>query len=488
MKWFESLVAYLFPTILIEPEDWRQQWEINQRDSFVSIVRIIFPFASVGYLLHYFLFDKPMGLEPLDHWFRFRTITAAILMLCFVFYLSPLSNGRFYKVPAILMCAALCISQAFVAQWYGLEAWVFCFLFVLASVLIIRTTALYSLAFTLVVIAIQAPILMSANVALSNIVSGAIVTTMITVAIRSTYLAEVRHFLLNQEHNDNQSRINELNIEFSNRIASFIPRVIADRLNAFVNRDRMSVLEASVEALRARKCDIACLFSDIRGYTQGSKRLDSFVNESVLPEVKLCADAVENRSGIPRKVGDLLFAYFDSSSIHLNLLRAVISGVEIARVNEAMNETANEMRIKRYILISCGDAIVGNFGGLDSSVEITALGSPVNYLSRLDDLTKNPKVAELLCPGDLIVCERSVSLLRELGISLCFTPIDLSKLGVEVRDFPETRLIYTLKPSDAHYYALLEPYQSIRDPDDVEWARESRGERFEVRPRFQTNS
>lgn len=411
-----------------------------------------------------------MGLEPLEHWFNFRMTTAAALLACFAFYLSPFATRRFYKIPAVAMCGALCVSQAFVAKWYGLEAWVFCFLFVLAGVLVIRSTALKSLVFAVVVMAVQAPILIDANVALSNVISGAIVTTMLTLAIRSAYLSDVRHFLLNQQHHEDQLRINELSIEFSNRIASFIPKVIANRLDTYVNRDRMSVLEASVEALKARKCDIACLFSDIRGYTQGSKNLDSYVNESVLPEVKLCADAVENRAGIPRKIGDLLFAYFDASSIHLNLLRAVIAGIEIARVNEAMNATAIQMQIKRYILISSGEAMVGNFGGLDSSVEITALGSPVNFLSRLDELTKAPEMAQLLKPGDLILCERSADLLRELGIPLELVLIDLCKMGLKVRDFPETRIVYTLKPNDVHYAALLEPYQTIREPDDVERA------------------
>ena len=407
MRWFDSLVSLLFPTLLIENASWQREWQQNQRTSFVSVSRIFFPLVAVGYILHYYLFDLPMELDPIEHWFRFRMLTAAGLFACFAFYCTSLVNRRYYKLPAVLACTALCISQAYVAQWYGLEAWVFCFLFVLASVLLIRTTPLLSLLFVLSVIFVQAPILIEAKVALSNILSGAIVTVMITLAIRSSYIADVRHFLLNQKHADDQKRINELSTEFSNRIASFIPRVIASRLETYVTEQRMSVLEASVEALKARKCDIACLFSDIRGYTQGSKNLDSFVNESVLPEVKLCADAVEEQSGIPRKVGDLIFAYFDANSVLLNLIRAAISGIEIARINEAMNATATQMPIKRYILISSGEAMVGNFGGLDSSVEITALGSPVNFLSRLDDLTKAPEMGSSLEPGNLILCQRS---------------------------------------------------------------------------------
>lgn len=481
MKWFESIVSYLFPTILIESDEWRSEWEQNQRDIFTVVARIFFPFVSAGYVLHYFFFDKPMGLQPINHWFAFRMTTAGLLMLCFAFYVSPLARMRFYKAPAVCACIGLCVSQAYVARWYGLEAWVFCFIFVLVGVLIIRTSALNSLIFATAAISLQTPILLSANVPMSNIMSGAIVTTMITLAVRTAYLSDVRHFLLNQQHNQYQTQINQLNIEFSNRIASFIPKVIASRLNQLVNRDRLSVLEASVEVLKARKCDIACLFSDIRGYTQGSKHLDSFINESVLPEVKQCADAVENRGGIPRKVGDLIFAYFDANSVHVNLVRAAISGIEIARINEAMNATAAQMQIKRYILISSGPAMVGNFGGLDSSVEITALGSPVNFLSRLDDLTKAPELSRSLSPGDLLFCERSANLLAELPIDLKFVRVDLRELNLEVRDFPETRFIYTLKPSDAHYGTLLDVYGNIQERDDIRRQIQANGSARQIR-------
>jgi class 3 adenylate cyclase len=132
-----------------------------------------------------------------------------------------------------------------------------------------------------------------------------------------------------------------------------------------------------------------------------------------------------------------------------------------------MNATGTQMPIKRYILISSGDAMVGNFGGLDSSVEITALGSPVNFLSRLDDISKAKGIAELLDPGDLILCKRSVELLQETNLDLRFQEINLKDLGLTIRDFPETTIIYTLKPNDAHYADLLEQYTLIEENDRV---------------------
>jgi class 3 adenylate cyclase len=219
------------------------------------------------------------------------------------------------------------------------------------------------------------------------------------------------------------------------------------------------VLQAAVEVLKARKTNVACLFSDIRGYTQGSKDLETFVNKSVLPEMKACSDKVEEHSGIPRKIGDLIFAYFDDESNDRNTVRAINAGMEIARLNHDMNATVTESEIRRYILISTGEAIVGNLGGLDSSIEITALGSPVNLLSRLDDLTKDPSMVDLLNPGDLIVCQNTFSILERLGIGLDCELVDLDALGLTVRDFPETRMLYRIEPNDKNFDQLQNKYR-----------------------------
>jgi class 3 adenylate cyclase len=209
----------------------------------------------------------------------------------------------------------------------------------------------------------------------------------------------------------------------------------------------MSVVEASIEALKARKQNVACLFTDIRGFTQGSKELDEFIIESVMPEVTACSNAIEDLSGIPRKIGDLIFAYFDDDSMHLNVLRAICAGIEVSKLNETMNLSSSQKQINRYILISAGEAMVGNFGGLDSSVEITALGTPVNFLSRVDDLTKSPAVAEALDSGDLIVSETVKHLVDELELSIPFELINLDELEVSIRDFPEVKRLFKLTPT-----------------------------------------
>jgi class 3 adenylate cyclase len=92
--------------------------------------------------------------------------------------------------------------------------------------------------------------------------------------------------------------------------------------------------------------------------------------------------------------------------------------------------------------------MVGNFGGLDSSVEITALGTPVNFLSRVDDITKHPKLASMLKSGDLLLSDDVIDHVKQLGVELPTTTVDLYALDISIRDFPETRYLYILTPDN----------------------------------------
>lgn len=438
-------------------------WNEKDRESFLFTAKVFYPIAAIVYILHFFFYDLPNQLEPIESWFIFRATMAAVALVTFAFYLTPLRNLRWYKVPAIVACWCFCQAQAYVALWHGRESWIFCFVLIAVAVASLRLSALVSAIFVGLVVATQAPVLIEANISETYIFTGAMVALVFTVVVRSSYLQEIQTFLINQENIAAQKKIIELNLDFSERIRSFIPRVIAERMEDFVERARMTVLEASIEVLAPKKQDVACLFSDIRGFTQGSKNLESFIGQSVMPEVKVCSDAVEKYRGIPRKIGDLLFAYFDDALIEKNVLGAVLSGMEIARLNHDMNATSSSVQIDRYVLISCGEALVGNLGGLDSSIEITALGSPVNLLSRVDEITKHPQIKGLLEPGDLLLCERSSQLMAELVPNLRVDKIELP--GVTIRDFPEVSCIYSVKATDSNYAAVAAAHKNSRDEE-----------------------
>ena len=470
MVWLEHTIKALFPTLVLEGSPWLTEWEESQRKVFLKIMRVFLPLIGIGYLLHYFLFDKPVGLEPLDSWFKFRMSVAAACFLTLGFYATPLSKGRWYKLPAVVLTGVICYSQAKVTFYYPAAPWLYPFVFVLASCLMLRLSAFQSLLFTGAAIGTFFSVLIESGVDSGTLLSATLVILVVVGVTRSSYSFEITNFLLNKTNAAQQSTNMELQREFSDRIKSFIPKVIAERIQDQVDRNNASVMEASINVLRAKKKPIACLFSDIRGFTQGSKNLDEYINDSVMPEVKASSKKIETFEGIPRKVGDLIFAYFDSDILELNIVRSLLSGISLSRMNRAFNETVSSVEIRRYILVSSGEAVVGNLGGIDSSVEITALGSPVNFLSRLDDATKNPRLAELLKPGDIIISAQSIEALSTFSLNLDIRSVCLAELDVEIRDFPETSKVFVMKPSNQNWTVLMDLYSDLfdRDPSSLD--------------------
>lgn len=437
-------------------------WEEKEREAFTRIARFFFFMAAALYVGHYFFYDRVMDLQPLSHWLLFRTSVAATSLLAFFYYLSPLAYARGAKLPAIVAVWVFCYTQAMITTWWDGTPWLFSFVFVIAAMYILRLSPLNTLILSTLIMATQTPFLMAAGVPLMSVISTALIVLMILMVLKASHVADVRNFVLNQENISAQKRIIELNIEFADRLRAFIPRVIADRLDKFVRENRLTIIQAAVEVLRPRQVEVACLFSDIRGYTKGSADLDKFIDKSVLPEMKACSNAVELYGGIPRKIGDLIFAYFDESSMYENVIRCLMAGIEISNINSDLNETINEQQIRRYILISSGEAVVGNLGGLDSSIEITALGPPVNYLSRLDELTKHTNLARLLDPGDVLVCSHTCSTLDKASVTLDFEEISISSLGLSVRDFPDATTVFRLKRSSDNLNRLYKAFTNLQ--------------------------
>ena len=460
MLWVERFIKALFPTLVLEETPWQSEWESNQRKIFLRIMRVFLPLIALGYVLHYFFFDKPNQLQPADSWFLFRMSMATIVVAAFLFYISPLSQTKWYKLPAVLITGLGAYAQANVTYYYPAAPWIYPFVFLLASSLMLRLSVFHSLLYAAVTIAFFLPVLVSAGVDIGTLVSACVVVVIVIGVTRSSYSFEITNFLLNKTNAAQQAANLELQQEFSDRIKSFIPRVIANRIQSQMNSDNSGVMEASLSVLRAKKKHIACLFSDIRGFTQGSKNLNEFINESVMPEVKASSEKIEDFEGIPRKIGDLIFAYFDDDSIEMNIIRATLAGMELSQMNKDFNETVSTVEIRRYILISSGEAIVGNLGGIDSAVEITALGSPVNFLSRLDDATKEKNLAALLEPGDIIMSSDSATILARVQAQIDIKEISLDELGIEIRDFPETRKLFVMKASQKNRALLRDLYSS----------------------------
>lgn len=462
MALFERIIYLIFPDLIVSGTPWRDIWRSQRREEFAGFMRLVFLVVAVVYVGHYFFFDRVLDLQPTELWFQFRFGMAAIAVLCSLFYYFPfLYRFDFYKLPMMIGLGLVCYTQAKVSVWYPPASYLFAVSFTYLSAVLLQSSAFKSIIFAIIMYAIQTPVLSEAGVSSSMLYSTGVVLVAMTLFSRLGYLAEVKYFVANLENLEAQKKIIELNIEVATQIKAFLPKEISDRLNHCMNERKMNVIQATDEILRPKKKEVSCLFSDIRGFTQNSKDLDIYVNQGVFPNVKACTEVVDSFGGIPRKIGDLLFAYFDQEGIEVSLLNAVVAGMQISKTNAQQAYARSEFSIERYILISTGYAVVGNLGGFNSSIEITAIGTPVNFLSRLDSLTKEPSLKLRVKKEDLILDSRSVEILKGMLPEIEIQVINIHDLGLKIRDFENISQIYIIPYTERNINLIESLYEYV---------------------------
>ncbi len=458
----ERVCYALFPTLLLQNTPWFETWIQQERSENILLWRWMFLLVAIVYIGHYYLFDLPMALRPTDLWFWFRMSIASLAIAASLCYCIPtLCHSRYYRLPAVALLWTLCFTQARTIVWYDQSQYLYAFMFVVLSTMLLRSSMAMSLVFAVITLGTQWPAYLESELSKPTVYSGMVATLVFISITRAKYLGDIRFFLASQQNIDAQRRMIEMNIEFTDRIRAFLPREISNRLSKRLSDNRSTVLQAVDDVLRPAHRTVACLFSDIRGFTQSTKSSDVFLGEGVIPNVRRCNSVVEKYHGIPRKIGDLIFAYYDDDNPYVNLIHCLASGFEIAEANRSFNEAQRaETRIHRYVLISNGDAIVGNLGGYDSSIEITALGSPVNLLSRIDEVTKLPAFKAVVRETDLVICPRTAQLLSHLALGCDVMRLALSDVGGSIRDFEEMNALWLL-PTNAQNRTIVHSAQEF---------------------------
>ena len=402
----DRIISWVSPSLTLQGTPWFALWQSRERKDFLILARILFLVVAAAYVAHYLFFDPVMKLEPLEFWFQFRmSMTAAALLTALYYFIPALYEVKYYKIPAMIAGALFCYYQARVLIWYEGGLYFYAFAFVIVATVVLKLSIAQSLTYAGTLIAAQWHSYLEAGIEAPLLFSATAISLIFVVFARSGFAAELKYFKANQENIENQRKIIELNIEFADRIRAFLPKEISSRLFRYVEERRMTILQAIEEVLRPRHREIACLFSDIRGFTRATQGKGGvFLDEGVIPNVKECTYAVERSGGIPRKIGDLLFAYFDQPNPQDNLIRCFKAAVDLIQVNTEFNQARPDQEpINRYVLITSGDAVVGNLGGFDSSIEITALGNPVNFLSRIDEATKHSAIRGLITNRHIVM-------------------------------------------------------------------------------------
>jgi adenylate cyclase len=168
------------------------------------------------------------------------------------------------------------------------------------------------------------------------------------------------------------------------------------RLSRFFSPDVVRAILATQgeDALAGRRRRITVLFSDIRGFTTLSERLEPEEVVALLREYLTAATAIVFRHGgsVDKYMGDAIMALYGAPFDQPDhAARAVRTGLELQECVRALSAqwvARGGETLRSGVGIHTGDAIVGAMGS-QQRLEFTAIGDTVNVASRLEGLTKD---------------------------------------------------------------------------------------------------
>lgn len=160
-------------------------------------------------------------------------------------------------------------------------------------------------------------------------------------------------------------------------------------LATLVDKSPSDVLKAEVGS----KENLTVLFSDIRGFTSISERLEpEKVVELLNGYLSEMVDVIfEHEGTLDKFIGDAIMSFWGAPlKVDDHGVRAVLAALDMRRQLEIFNQRLDAtegIRLEIGIGINTGEVILGNIGS-EKKLDYTIIGDNVNLASRMEGLTK----------------------------------------------------------------------------------------------------
>lgn len=447
MRFINWLILYLIPALALSASEgilFNREEHQRVRSFFITssiLLTIIYP-------LHYFFLDIPKGWSEdglFCAFFRFSVGLAAFFSFSF-YYKYKNFDSIFYKFIFSALCIYIITLQTILTYRFPETTLFMPFFLIPISLYVLKFSPIVSVFFSILGSTL---IFTSLTVNLSDttmVFSYAIIAVGLSLAISSRSVDSFKIFKLHLDNVEGQKKIIERQMELVDNLRGFLPKVVFGRFNEKIKEKKVETAIALDEILRPKLKNVCCLYTDIRSFTKISRDLPVVMNELV-PIIRQTSDLIEEHNGIPRKIGDLVFAYFDDSLVTNNILNSLNCAISVA-----FSDVASKTIVERNLILTIGNAIVGNVGGSGGAIEITALGNPANLGARIDEFIK--VIPEF--KNSIIIPESFYQAMGNMS-SLKFKEFKIK--NKKIRDFESVNCLYYLPFNDLHTDSLNEIFK-----------------------------
>jgi adenylate cyclase len=179
------------------------------------------------------------------------------------------------------------------------------------------------------------------------------------------------------------------NVELRNRIQEI---AIKKRLRQFIPHQVYEEIKSDPTVMAPKKQQVTILFSDIRGFTEMSRRVPpeeiaEFLNDDYF--TPLGEIAYRHNGTVDKHIGDCMMVVYGSPVSHGDdVIRAIQSAIDMQEASRAISEKLQEkngFNLNIGIGICTGEVVTGVFGSLRKR-EYTAFGMAVNIAARLEKM------------------------------------------------------------------------------------------------------
>jgi class 3 adenylate cyclase len=265
-----------------------------------------------------------------------------------------------------------------------------------------------------------------------------------------------------QEERHRSTELNEA-VEREKMRSEILGNFLSEHLVSKFRNDR-DIHENFKTVLNPRHTTALLFQADIRGFSRLTKMMKPTDLVAHLQRYYQKVVDEAQHIGQVKIIGDCVFIFVEKDAVDgksetlsdcgIRFAKTLIA--ETLRLN-AVASTEGKPEVVFGIAIHVGDVVVGNLSS-DRCIDYTVIGNHVNFVARLEEMTKNPAIKGIVGENGLVLSDSVVNGLTKGPWDQYLVKINLRSLGIEVRSFPDVTVAFGMSASN-----LLKPDDGFQD-------------------------